>query len=352
MLLQEYYLKSQKEKQQKYMDVTVEMTSLELVMPCVDSKKNMVIQNRIDIQLQMLNMLDYQSTLAKKEQAKLSWEDTSSLNTVMSAQIKLKSSLSIKNSNNTYRDILLPELFEVSFNSQYQLLPNLLFLPKTKVTMEIKDQLIIRMGLKDLALIQNSVSYQLEQLQFYQEAVDRKEILNKEKRNLEQKIQKIEQLEVQPGQILEHSSKMSLDLELKQFYLMLINDSQDSYTPLLSVGVFLLDVKHDQDIIKTSSCVCFQLSCRYYNIYKSRWENILERQKYLLNTLYAPNTSTVSTIQLLVQEQLNLNISSTMIAVLMSGFLDYNKKNESINSRLKRGSTVFVQTSLMTPVDK
>ncbi len=49
MLLQEYYLKSQKEKQQKYMDVNVHMASVELVMPCVDSQQNMVIQNSISV---------------------------------------------------------------------------------------------------------------------------------------------------------------------------------------------------------------------------------------------------------------------------------------------------------------
>ncbi len=51
----------------------------------------------------------------------------------------------------------------------------------------IGDQLIVRMGLKDLALIQNSVSYQLEQLQYYQE-VDRMENLSREKRAVEEKI--------------------------------------------------------------------------------------------------------------------------------------------------------------------
>ncbi len=73
----------------------------------------------------MLNMLDYQSILAKKNESKLSWEGTASLNTVMSAKIQLKSSLSIKSGENSYRNILLPQAFEVEFHSQYQLLPDM-----------------------------------------------------------------------------------------------------------------------------------------------------------------------------------------------------------------------------------
>ncbi len=141
---------------------------------------------------------------------------------------------------------------------------------------------------------------------------------------------------------MKDSSKMTLDLTLKQLYLMLINDGQDSYTPLLSIGVFLLDVNHDQDIIKTSSTVSFELSARYYNIYKSRWENILERQKYYLKSFYAPNATTSSILELRVEEQLNINISSTMIAVFMSGFLNYNKTDQVIKG-LKRAETIFVR---------
>ena len=117
---------------------------------------------------------------------------------------------------------------------------------------------------------------------------------------------------------------------------MVINDNDNSLVPLLLFELKETEVSLMQNIILSRILVNFNTSCRYFNVYKSRWEPIIENTSMLVEMANSAVSNPQNQIQLQIDQMFNINVSSAMVAILKAGFKNYEQSQKNNQQTIRR----------------
>ncbi|KAL4462680.1 hypothetical protein ABPG74_000510 [Tetrahymena malaccensis] len=160
----------------------------------------------------------------------------------------------------------------------------------------------------------------------------------------QQKIQKeMEQSEIKLIQIAQHEVQVNqtdLFVDIQGLEIIIINDMNSSYVPVLDFNLYETNVKFKQNNIQTSFTANFEIGAEYYNPKVGLWEPIIERIGFNVDFVQ----SDIANVKQLILIEMNPNYRtfnltlSTQFLYLLSR-INYTFQNEIIPAVRKTRET-------------
>ncbi|EAR98864.2 PH domain protein (macronuclear) [Tetrahymena thermophila SB210] len=236
------------------------------------------------------------------------------------------------------RNILLP--LDLNFKKIEYLLPqeNNLFSNKTSIETQLLKA-VLKITFQDLTLVNQTIVIIQEDIKNQPERLSRKvEIPLQEKDKIqsedelnvnqqtrpttlipklteEQKIkQELEQVESKLIQIAQHQvqvNEVDLFIDIQGLEIIIINDLNSSYVPVLDLNLYEMNVKFNQNNIQAKLTSSFELGAEYYNAKVGLWEPIIEKVGFTVDFI----KSEVSNVKQLITIEMNPNYRTLNLTV-------------------------------------